>query len=392
MSTINHWLLPEGIEEVLPAQAWRIEQLRRQLLDLYRTWGYQLIIPPMIEFLESLLTGSGNDLDLQTFKLIDQQTGRMMGLRADMTPQAARIDAHSLKQDAPMRLCYLGTVLHTVPDGFAGSRSPLQVGAELFGHGGMESDIEIINLMLETLRLTGIEAVHMDLGHVGIFRGLARAADLSPEAEADLFDVLQRKAIPEIEGLLAALPLTDTQRRQFAGLAELHGGSDVLERANTLYSDIAAVQSSLENLRAIGSEVQTRWPELPVNYDLAELRGYAYQTGVVFAAFTPGCGQEVARGGRYDKIGEVFGRARPATGFSADLKTLMAFSHFTPEVEGAIYAPADAEPALEARIAELRGQGERVIRGLPGEQGGPQAMGCDRSLELTNGVWEITTL
>lgn len=392
MSAINHWLLPEGIEEVLPEQAWRIEQLRRCLLDTYRSWGYQLIITPMIEFLESLLTGTGNDLDLQTFKLIDQQSGRMLGLRADMTPQAARIDAHSLKSEAPTRLCYLGTVLHTRPDGFAGSRSPLQVGAELFGHAGMESDIEIIGLMLETLRLTGIEEVHMDLGHVGIFRGLARAAGLAPEAESDLFDVLQRKAIPEIQGLLGELDLSNAQCESFARLAELHGGREVLDSARELYRDIPQVTDALDNLAAIGEVVHARWPQLPVNYDLAELRGYAYQTGVVFAAFTPGCGQEVARGGRYDKVGEIFGRARPATGFSADLKTLMTLGHWHADTAGAVYAPAQDDPALTARVRELREQGEQVIQGLPGESGTPQALGCDRRLELRDGAWEIQTL
>ncbi|BAZ94864.1 histidyl-tRNA synthetase 2 [Thiohalobacter thiocyanaticus] len=392
MSAINHWLLPEGIEEVLPEQAWRIEQLRRGLLDTYRGWGYQLIMPPMIEFLESLLTGAGNDLDLQTFKLIDQQSGRLLGLRADMTPQAARIDAHSLKREAPTRLCYLGTVLHTRPDGFAGSRSPLQVGAELFGHAGMESDLEIIGLMLETLRLTGIETVHMDLGHVGIFRGLARAAGLDGEAETDLFDVLQRKAIPEIEGLLGDMDLNAAQREGFARLAELHGGREVLDAARERYRGIAPVQEAVDNLAAIGEAVHARWPELPVNYDLAELRGYAYQTGVVFAAFTPGCGQEVARGGRYDKIGEIFGRARPATGFSADLKTLMALGRTAAASDGAIYAPADGDSGLNDRVRELRSQGERVIQGLPGEAGGAQALGCDRRLELRDGVWEVRNL
>lgn len=392
MSAINHWLLPEGIEEVLPEQAWRIEQLRRCLLDTYRSWGYQLIITPMIEFLESLLTGTGNDLDLQTFKLIDQQSGRMLGLRADMTPQAARIDAHSLKSEAPTRLCYLGTVLHTRPDGFAGSRSPLQVGAELFGHAGRESDIEIIGLMLETLRLTGIEEVHMDLGHVGIFRGLARAAGLAPEAESDLFDVLQRKAIPEIQGLLGELDLSGAQCEAFARLAELHGGREVLDSARELYRDIPQVTEALDNLAAIGEAVHARWQQLPVNYDLAELRGYAYQTGVVFAAFTPGCGQEVARGGRYDKVGEIFGRARPATGFSADLKTLMTLGQWHADTAGAVYAPPEDDPALAARVRELREQGEQVIQGLPGEAGTPQALGCDRQLELRDGAWEIQTL
>ncbi|HSH29976.1 MAG TPA: ATP phosphoribosyltransferase regulatory subunit [Thiohalobacter sp.] len=392
MSAINHWLLPEGIEEVLPEQAWRIEKLRRCLLDTYRSWGYQLVITPMIEYLESLLTGTGNALDLKTFKLVDQQSGRTLGLRADMTPQAARIDAHSLKREAPTRLCYLGTVLHTRPNGFAGSRTPLQVGAELFGHAGMESDLEIIGLMLETLRLTGIETVHMDLGHVGIFRALARDAGLAPEVESDLFDVLQRKAIPEIAGLLGELDLDHTQGEAFARLAGLHGGREVLESARELYRGIPPVMAALDNLAAIGEAVHACWPQLPVNYDLAELRGYAYHTGVVFAAFAPGCGQEVARGGRYDKVGEIFGRARPAVGFSADLKTLMTLGRTQAEAAGAIYAPAQDDPRLVARVQELRAEGEQVIQGLPGEAGDPHALGCDRRLELRGGVWEVREL
>lgn len=394
MSGIDHWLLPEGIAEMLPEQAWRMEQLRRRLLDTYRTWGYGLIIPPMIEFLESLLTGTGHDLDLQTFKLTDQLTGRLLGVRADMTPQAARIDAHALKREEPVRLCYLGTVLHTLPDGFAGSRSPLQVGCELFGHAGIESDLEILGLMLETLKLTGVEQVHLDLGHVGIFRALAEGAGLTAEQETDLFDVLQRKALPEIETLLASFGTVAPWRERLARLAGLHGGAEVLEQARAALNGAGdAVAAALDNLAAIAAQVQTRWPQLPLHFDLAELRGYGYQTGVVFAAFVPGCGQEVARGGRYDQIGEVFGRARPATGFSADLRTLMALSRSAEaRLRGAVFAPADTAPALIQTIAELRAAGEQVIRALPGQAGGAREMGCDRELVQRNGQWVVQKL
>lgn len=394
MSAIEHWLLPEGIGEMLPEQAWRMERLRRRLLDAYRAWGYGLIIPPMIEFLESLLTGTGHDLDLQTFKLTDQLTGRLLGVRADMTPQAARIDAHALKREEPVRLCYLGTVLHTLPDGFAGSRSPLQVGCELFGHAGIESDLEILSLMLETLTLTGIDRVHLDLGHVGIFRALAEGAGLNADQETELFGVLQRKALPEIETLLASFGAAMPWRERLARLATLHGGAEVLEQARAALSGAGdAVAAALDNLAAIAAQVQTRWPQLPLHFDLAELRGYGYQTGVVFAAFVPGCGQEVARGGRYDQIGEVFGRARPATGFSADLRTLMALSSETGDApHGAIYAPAPYASALAQAIAALRAAGEHVICALPGQVGDARAMGCDRELVQQDGQWIVTTI
>jgi ATP phosphoribosyltransferase regulatory subunit len=394
MSGIDHWLLPEGIEEMLPEQAWRLECVRRRLLDAYRSCGYALIMPPMVEFLESLLTGTGRDLDLQTFKLTDQLTGRLLGVRADMTPQAARIDAHALKREEPTRLCYLGTVLHTRPDGFAGSRSPLQVGCELFGHAGIESDLEILGLMLETLTLTGIEQVHLDLGHVGIFRALADSAGLTAEQEADLFDVLQRKAMPEIEALLDSFGTAAPWHERLVKLASLHGGAEVLESARPVLAGAGdAVVAALDNLAAIATQVQLRWPSVPLHFDLAELRGYGYQTGVVFAAFVPGCGQEVARGGRYDQIGEVFGRARPATGFSADLRTLMELSQSLAEAaRGAVFAPSLVNAALSAAIDGLRADGKQVIRALPGQAGGAREMGCDRELVEQGGHWIVQSL
>lgn len=394
MSGIDHWLLPEGIEEMLPAQAWRLEILRRRLLDTYRGWGYDLIMPPMIEFLESLLTGTGHDLDLQTFKLTDQLTGRLLGIRADMTPQAARIDAHALKRDEPMRLCYLGTVLRTRPDGFAGSRSPLQVGCELFGHAGMDSDLEILGLMLETLDVTGVADVHLDLGHVGIFRALTRGAGLDAEQEADLFDVLQRKALPEIESLLDSFGTAAPWRGRLARLATLHGGIEVLDQAGLALAGAGdAVAAALDNLTAIAARVRARWPRLPLHFDLGELRGYGYHTGVVFAAFTPGCGQEIARGGRYDNIGAVFGRARPATGFSADLRTLLALSGAPSDTDGgAVFAPAEYAPDLARAIAELRRAGVQVICALPGQSGGAREMGCDRELVQQGGQWVVNKL
>jgi len=387
----NRWLLPEGIEDLLPDQAAQLEQLRRELLDLYRSWGYELILPPFIEYLDSLLTGSGHDLDLQTFKLIDQLSGRLLGLRADMTPQAARIDAHRLQRDAPSRLCYLGTVLRTRPDGFDGSRSPMQVGAELFGHRGAESDVEILELMVATLALTGIEDIYLDLGHVGIYRGLAHDAGLDEEQEALLFDALQRKALPEINAFLAGLDLSTAQRERLAGLATLNGGAEVLEKAQALLQGSGeSALSSLEDLARIARLATRRLPDISLHFDLAELRGYQYQTGVVFAAFVADRGQEIARGGRYDEIGKVFGRARPATGFSTDLRILMRVGNRDwPQPAGAILAPAEEDTALADKVRTLRTQGERVVQQLPGQVGSVAETGCDRVLRWSGSEWVV---
>lgn len=394
MSRKDQWLLPEGIEEVLPPEAWRLECARRELLDLFDRWGYALIMPPLIEYLESLLTGAGNDLDLQTFKVTDLMSGRMMGVRADMTPQAARIDAHPLRRDAPTRLCYMGTVLHTRSDGFGSSRSPLQVGAELFGHAGIESDVEILRLVLESLALLEIPDVHVNLGHVGIFRGLARDAGLNPAQENDLFDALQRKAVAEIGEMLDQTVRDAGPRGRLAALAELNGGWDVLYGAREVLDGAGPqVVQALENLRAIADRLQPYAGDVQIDFDLAELRGYRYQTGMVFAVFVPGCGQEIARGGRYDAIGEVFGRARPATGFSTDLRTLMELSprDFAGHA-GAIFAPADRDDELDETVADLRGRGERVVMALPGQAGGARESGCDRQLVRDAGGWSVRPL
>lgn len=390
----ERWLLPAGIEELLPAQAARLEWLRRSLIDLFFAWGYELVVPPLIEYLPSLLTGTGGDLDLQTFKITDQITGRQMGVRADITPQVARIDAHHLKRKAPARLCYLGTVLHTRPDGFSGARSFMQVGAELFGHSGIESDVEILCLLLETLAKTGIREVHLDLGHVGIFRGLARQAGLTWEQETQLFDTLQRKARPELYGLLHTMDVSEPIKSMIASLSELNGGEEVLEAAaSSLDKADETVQVALHGLGQLAGHMHRWVPQIPLYFDLAELRGYRYHTGVVFAAFVPGHGQEIARGGRYDDIGKVFGRARPATGFSTDLRTLVALTADATQDssrEGGILAPFSHEPSLAERVTKLRESGERVIYALPGqEEIDPLSLGCDRLLVRVGERWEI---
>jgi len=386
----ERWLLPEGIEEVLPVEAARLERLRREVLDLFSSWGYELVIPPFIEYLDSLLVGTGNDLDLQTFKLTDQLSGRLMGVRADMTPQVARIDTHHLRREVPTRLCYLGTVLHTRPDDHGGTRSPLQVGAELYGHAGIESDVESIRLMLALLQTAGVEGIYLDLGHVGVFRELMAQADLTAAGEYALFDLLQRKSAPEMEGVLAELEMPAGLRAMLSALIDLNGDLPVLDEAERLLAPAGEpVRAALENLKAVAEALRRFHPELPLHFDLGELRGYTYHTGMVFGAFIPGHGQAVAQGGRYDDIGRVFGHSRPATGFSADLRTLMTVASApTPEVRG-IFAPCTDDPALEQEVAALRARGERVLYALPGQRGGAAEMGCDRELVWREGGWQV---
>ncbi|RUQ33156.1 MAG: ATP phosphoribosyltransferase regulatory subunit [Candidatus Competibacteraceae bacterium] len=392
MISKDRWLLPEGIEEILPPAASRLERLRRALLDLYERWGYELVIPPLIEFLDSLLTGAGDDLELQTFKLTDQLSGRMMGVRADMTPQVARIDAHLLKRAGPVRLCYLGPVLRTRADGFGGSRSPYQAGVELYGHRGNESDLEVLTLMLTTLQTAGISPVHLDLGHVAIFRELLRQAGLTREQEALLFEALQRKALPEIHGYLATW--NPAYCEPLLALAELNGGPEMLDEADSrLAAAGAGVREALATLRRLTAALRQQWPDLPIHIDLAELRGYHYHTGVLFAAYVPGQGQAVAQGGRYDEIGQVFGRARPATGFSVDLATLLLLGSAPESVNTGIYAPPLADDLdLEQQVAALRNQGERVIRALPGAAAAAHDLGCDRILAQQAGEWVVNSL
>jgi len=386
------WLLPDGIDELLPDQADELEALRRRLLDLYATWGYRLVIPPFIEYLESLLTGTGKDLEHQTFQLTDQLSGRQLGIRADITPQAARIDAHQLQQQGPTRLCYIGSVLRTRPDGFSSSRSPLQIGAELYGHAGVASDAEVLCLMMETLRMAGLEQVFLDLGHVGIFRNLALQAGLLPEQESELFEALQRKAQPEIAELVSGYGLPPGQAKMLNALAALNGGPEILELARTELAEATPeVMAAIDYLEELGAELAAYIPDVPVHYDLAELRAYHYQTGVVFAAFVPGQGNELARGGRYDHIGEKFGRARPATGFSADLKALMALAKPAPgKRAGAVLAPSQGDSDLQARVRELRSNGRIVIQELPGQRTDLEEAGITERLQKAGQEWVLT--
>jgi len=381
-------MLPEGIEEILPEEARRLEHLRRRLLDLLASWGYEQVMPPLIEYLDALLTGTGRDLDLQTFKLTDQLTGRLMGVRADMTPQTARIDAHYLKRECPVRLCYVGNVLRTRPDVFAGSRELLQLGAELFGHPGPESDIEVVRLMLAALAAAGLRDLHLDLGHVGVFRALAAEARLPEELESELFDALQRKARSQIETLLAQCDAPAGIKAMLAVLVELNGGTETLIRARELLKTAPpAVQVALINLERVAHAVAPAGT--PVYIDLAELRGYRYYTGVVFSAFVSGQGQALAQGGRYDGIGRAFGRARAATGFSTDLRRLLRLVSNDAVRSKGILAPHAGTKGLDEMVATLRAAGECVVARLPGDSSSARALGCDRELVEQGGQWVV---
>ncbi|MBI3547290.1 MAG: ATP phosphoribosyltransferase regulatory subunit [Gammaproteobacteria bacterium] len=393
MPTKDRWLLPEGVEELLPAEARRAEHLRRRLLDLFASWGYELVMPPLIEYLDSLLTGAGQDLDIQTFKLTDHLTGRLMGIRPDMTPQAARIDAHYLKRNAPVRLCYMGSVLHTRADEFGGSREPLQMGAELFGHTGADADAEILGLMIETLKLADIAEAHIDLGHVGIFRGLAEQAQLNPEQESDLFEALQRKARNDVMTLLASSRAPAVTQKMLLSLLDLSGDHAVLTRAREQCRGAPEkVMHALDALQAVAERV-ARQPGAPTLYfDLAELSGYRYYTGIVFSAFVPGHGRAIARGGRYDGIGRAFGRERAATGFGADLRQWLSLSTSAAVPLSGILAPDGDDDALWAEIMRLRAEGQRVVRRLSNDKSPAAEFGCDRELVKRDGKWKIEVL
>ena len=390
----DSWLLPEGITEVLPEQAKRLENLRRTVLDTFDCWGYDLVIPPFVDFLHSLLTGAGHDLDLQTFKLTDQISGEMLGVRADMTPQVARIDAHNLKHEWPTRLCYAGTTLHTVGDPLEKTRSPMQIGAELYGHAGIESDYEVIQLMLETLAMTGLEDVHLDLGHVAIYRALVAQANLNTAQEVALFDVLQRKARPELGELLEEFELEPSFKSIFNALPTWNGGVEALSKAAVALDGANdAVKNALQDLHDIAARLRRDYPALNVSFDLAELRGYHYHTGMIFAAFVPTMGKEIARGGRYDNIGAVFGRARPATGFSADLKVLVSLlaDESVGQAQG-VFAPAVDDVDLSEIVRDLRAKGTRVIQQLPGQSGTAEQLACTAELQKKDQRWVVTPL
>ncbi len=382
------WLLPEYIEDILPAEAARIERLRRDILDLFRVHGYQLVMPPLLEYVDSLLTGTGHDLDLQTFKLVDQLSGRTLGVRADITPQVARIDAHLLNRKGVTRLCYAGSVLHTLPSGMNRTREPLQIGAELYGHAGIESDVEVQRLMMKALAVARVKDTYLDIGHVAIFRSLVKRAKLAHELESELFRAMQAKNLPALGQLTRAL---DRPTRQaLAALPELYGGAEVLARAGGLLPDYPEIRAAIAALRALSERL--RDVARIRCFDLAELRGYHYHSGVVFAAYAAGSANALALGGRYDEVGKAFGRARPATGFSMDLRELASASPdgAAPSAILAPYFPEDA--ALQRQINALQARGEIVIVDLPGHSHSRAELGCDRRLAQRDGKWQVTKI
>jgi len=379
------WTLPEHIEDLLPADARKLERLRRIVLDRFERHGYELVMPPLLEYLESLLSGTGHDMDLATFKLVDQLSGRTMGVRADTTPQVARIDAHLMNRAGVNRLCYAGSVLHTLPAGLNRTREPLQIGAEIYGHAGIESDLEVQRLMLDALRLAGIGRLYLDIGHVAVFRALVSRSGLAADVEDELFRAVQAKDVPALAKLARKLDRKSGLALQ--ALPELAGGMEVLARAKKVLPDYPEIKQALAQLRAIAAAIRDAGTE--ICFDLGELRGLHYHSGVVFAVYAEGWSNALALGGRYDEVGKAFGRARPATGFSMDLREIAALVP-APDVRAAVLAPyLPADAALQKRVAALRKAGQVVIVDLPGHGKARDELGCNRRLVLRNGKWTI---
>jgi len=385
MTSPPTWLLPEAIEDLLPAEAGQVETLRRTLLDEFVRHGYQLVVPPLLEFADALLDDQAVDLNLSSFKLVDQLSGRTLALRADITPQVARLDAHLLGRRGVARLCYCGSVLHTRPAGLFATREPLQIGVELYGHAGLEADHEVIRLLAVTLQLADLPPSRIDLGHVGIFRALVAGQGLAPAVEQQLFDALQAKDLPTLRALTTPLP--EPVRDGLRVLPTLYGGAEVLRAASVCLPMLPAITRALGDLQRLAGELA----DLPLSFDLADLRGYHYHGGVVFAAYCAASPGAVALGGRYDGVGARFGRARPATGFSLDLRALARLSR-PPQARGAILAPWPEDAAMQAEIDRLRGAGECVVAALPGHEGSWCEAGCDRRLARRDGQWIIETL
>ena len=380
------WLLPEHIADVLPAQARHLEDLRRQLLDMARAYGFELVMPPLLEYLDSLLSGTGQALRLQTFKLVDQLSGHTMGLRADTTPQVARIDAHLLNRQGVARLCYCGPVLHTRPAGLYATREPLQLGAEIYGHGGFEADLEILDLALESMRSVGLTGLQLDLSDSRIVRALL--AELSPDAtrQQDIVAALAAKDQPALIELSSAFP--DLIRQGLLCLLSLYGGPEVLLQAELELPPWPPIQKALSELRCLSEQVRELHPQVCIGLDLADLCGYSYYSGIQFSLYAEGMVDCILRGGRYDEVGAVFGRNRPAVGFSLDVKALGSMLPLKRMV-AAIRAPWADDPALRAAIRQLREQGETVVGVLPGHEHEVQEFECDRQLTFVSGTWQV---
>ncbi|GAA5234388.1 ATP phosphoribosyltransferase regulatory subunit [Verticiella sediminum] len=379
---MGKWLLPEDLADILPAEARRIEELRRSLLDLYRTYGYELVMPPLVEYLDSLLSGTGSDLNLRTFKLVDQMSGRTLGVRADMTPQVTRIDAHLLNRSGVTRLCYCGSVLHTRAAGFTATREPLQIGAELYGHAGLEADVEMLRLALASVQRAGIHHARLDLGHAGLARAIL-AHDPAAQSQIDL--VCDLLAAKDEAGLEAVLPaFGDDTARALRELLRLYGGIEVLAEARKVLPGLPGVTAALDTLEALARSL----PVGAVSVDLGDARDYSYHTGAVFAVYVDGWPDIVVRGGRYDNVGREFGRARPATGFSLDLRVLAGLLPPATSVP-AIRAPWGDQSDLMHAVAELRAAGHIVVQSLPGSEADQQEYAFDRELIHGERGWQV---
>jgi len=383
------WLLPEHIADVLPAQARRIEELRRALLDTARSYGCELVMPPLLEHLESLLSGTGTDLGLRTFKLVDQLSGRTLGVRADTTPQVARIDAHLLNRQGVTRLCYCGPVLHTRPAGLLATREPLQFGAEIYGHAGLEADLEVQELALDCLQRAGVSDVTIDLGDARIVGGLLDDLGLARDRHDAVVGALAAKDRAALAD--ATAPLPDGPRRALRALLSLYGGAEVLDAALKELPARPRISKALADLRWIAEHLQAAHPDARIGFDLGDLSGYAYYSGPRFAVYAQAARDAVLRGGRYDEVGAVFGRNRPAVGFSLDLKTLVALAP-VPRNGSAIRAPWGEGAALRAAIRRLREQGETVLCMLPGHGHEGDEFDCDRELVEVGGQWVVRAL
>ena len=393
MNNVDRWLLPDGIGEILPDEAARIEGLRRKLLDLYSTWGYDMIIPPLLEFTESLLAGNNRDLDLQTFKVTDQVSGRTMGLRADITPQAARMDAHSLGRQSPTRLCYAGSVLHTRRANALASRSPIQIGAECFGIQGLEADVEVISLMCETLQCVRVNDFAVTLGHSGIFRALVAQALLTAGQQDTLFDILQRKASRELEAFMLDQGVAIKSASCFRAMMQLSGDAGIITQARERLREApATVIKALDELEHVAWQLRQRYTQINVHVDLADLPGFQYHNGMVFAAYAAGVGSPIANGGRYDDVSVLYGRHRPATGFNADLKTLIAIGQCDVQKPRCIRVGMKWDIGQWQEVVRLRAQGDRVIE--LGEQslGDTCELGCTHELVYEQGRYVVNAL
>ena len=380
-----NWLLPENIADVLPSEARKIEELRRLMLDNFRLYGYELVMPPLLEYIESLLTGAGHDMDLRTFKLVDQDSGRTMGVRADMTPQVARIDAHLLNRNGVTRLCYAGSVLQTRPAGLFATREPMQIGIEIYGHAGLEADAEIQELMLSSLALANIREVRLDLCHVGVLRALLASDAQAKLFEDQLFQLLIAKDIPGL--ILLTQDFTPIVRQALLDLPNLYGDKTIIDRARKMLPSLPGITVALDELE----ELIRLADGAHITVDLADLRGYHYHSGVMFSAYVLGLPNAVARGGRYDHVGEAFGRARPATGFSLDLKELARLLPIAERKE-AIFAPWSQDAALREKVRELRLAGEVVIQGLPGHAEEQDEFDCKSVLKFIGDKWILNSV